>query len=461
MSMRLNIHTFVKHIEKALGGVALQERLDETQRSRVRRRFTRQEVLGFLNIDASHFTKLGKLTKMPEGEKSGRERLYTADDIMRMRVITAAQPGARKKTLFWRSENTHIPIITLGSLKGGSGKSISSAHLAQHANLAYGLRVGLIDADPQATLSLYFSDDKTKLLSEDTPTFADFIGVPEAGIRETIMHSPDKLDSFWQSTPWPGIRLMPGGPSIQAADIALFFLGRGDEAAGQPPAYALLRSTIQRWSDAHQPKSRPQDLLLPDGSINEEAYQAALRETVDLIIIDTAPSMTLSQIGAIYAADSLVICQTMRGFDISTLKVYASSIGDYFDFIKDFEKSKAQIGQGPNFVLPTIVGRGNDTDINQLAELYTAMPSAISPVFYFRSDAVANAAEQFKSFFEFEPIKSRRESAAAFIANAKAVGDYILPRVMPNLGERGYARAFIEANWDKDMIVAGDDTEAA
>ena len=68
-------------------------------------------------------------------------------------------------------------------------------------------------------------------------------------------------------------------------------------------------------------------------------------------------------------------------------------------------------------------------------------------VWYSRSDAIANAAEEYKSIYEYLPPKTRRASAKAFMTNANAVNDALVQRIWPDLPDRGYAKAFIEERW--------------
>ena len=74
-------------------------------------------------------------------------------------------------------------------------------------------------------------------------------------------------------------------------------------------------------------------------------------------------------------------------------------------------------------------------------------PREIMQVWYNRSDAIANASEEYKSIYEYMPPKSRRTSAKAFMANANAVNDALVQRVWPELPDRGFAAQFIKDRW--------------
>jgi chromosome partitioning protein len=136
----------------------------------------------------------------------------------------------------------------------------------------------------------------------------------------------------------------------------------------------------------------------------------------------------------------------MKGFDLATLSTYIRNIKEYLDFIVGFEPALV-IGEGAHFVLPTIVQEQNDRDIAQIVDLVKRAPREVMKVWYARSDAIANAADEYKSIYEYAPPKSRRASADAFLENANAVNDALTSAIWPHLPSRGYADRFIQQRW--------------
>ena len=435
---------FIRNLGRVMQQVNTKLQRDLTMRSRVSRRFSMTEVAEFLAVDATYLTRIDKdEPAFPEGERSGRERSFTPSEVMKIRGILASRPGARREHLYWRQPEDPVKVITFGAQKGGTGKSLTAAHFAQYLSLFYGLRVGVIDADPQATASLYFADADLPLFSPDTATLAEFMGVDEPGSSTLTQRSAEEIDAIWRPTPWPGTRLIPGGANIQNGDISLFFLSQG----ARVPVYRVLRDAIDRWSAAHPPATRATDLRGEDGAFDPARFAAALNETLDVIVIDQQPSLTLMQLNGLVAADSVVIPQTMKGFDLATLSTYVGNIGEYLDFIMGFE-SDLVVGAGEHIVLPTIVQEQNTQDTDQILDLYRRSPREISQVWYSRSDAIANAAEEYKSIYEYMPPRSRRTSARAFMNNANAVNDMLVTRCLPHLPPRGFAQAFIDERWN-------------
>ncbi|MEP5154245.1 ParA family protein [Planktotalea sp.] len=438
-----NFEQFIRNMTRVMGSVNTKLQRDLTLRTRVARRFSMTEVAELLSVDVTYLARISnEEPDFPDGEKIGRERTFSPPEIMLIRSLIGSNKSARRQHLHWRKPGEPVKVVTFGAQKGGTGKSLSAAHFAQYVNLFYGLRVGVIDADPQATVSLYFADEKLPLFQPDTATLADFMGVDDPGAEKVNTPTPDALNDIWQPTPWPGIKLIPGGANIQNGDISLFFLSR----QSQVPVYRILKEAIATWDSEHGAKTSAADLRQKDGSFDMQAYEQALDETVDVIVIDQQPSLTLMQLNGLIAADTVVIPQTMKGFDLATLSTYVSNIGEYLEFIMGFE-ADIEIGKGEHVVLPTIVQEQNNQDTDQILDLYRRAPREIMQVWYNRSDAIANASEEYKSIYEYLPPKSRRTSAKAFMGNANAVNDALVQRIWPELPDRGFAAKFIKERW--------------
>jgi len=99
--------------------------------------------------------------------------------------------------------------------------------------------------------------------------------------------------------------------------------------------------------------------------------------------------------------------------------------------------------------LPTIVQRSNDADLEQILGLMENCPGAVSPVFYTRSDAVANAADLYQSAYEYEPTSGQRKGLLRFLKNANAVNDHLVSLIWPGR-ERGFANDWIDENYGEE-----------
>ncbi len=117
------------------------------------RRFTSGEVAALLGVKDAYLRKLSLDGKGPQPETgSGGRRLYSSQDIMELRNLLEKRAKTPGSYLPGRRTGDHLQVITVINFKGGSGKTTTSAHLAQKCALD-GYRVLAIDLDPQASLS--------------------------------------------------------------------------------------------------------------------------------------------------------------------------------------------------------------------------------------------------------------------------------------------------------------------
>ncbi|MEL6366048.1 MAG: ParA family partition ATPase [Pseudomonadota bacterium] len=106
-------------------------------------------------------------------------------------------------------------VITITQLKGGAGKTTLAAHLAAEA-ARRGLAVGLVDADPQGSLTFWAEERRRRLDGELDISFRDGTGYRLAGEvralrRETdlvLIDTPPHADSAVRA-------------ALRAADLAL------------------------------------------------------------------------------------------------------------------------------------------------------------------------------------------------------------------------------------------------
>jgi chromosome partitioning protein len=118
------------------------------------RQFSLAEVAYFLGVTPSNIKKLHLEGKgpVPTTSKSGR-RSYSAEQMQELRRYLDRHGRADYKGYVpHRRQGERLQVISVVNFKGGSGKTTTAAHLAQHLALT-GHRVLAIDLDPQASLS--------------------------------------------------------------------------------------------------------------------------------------------------------------------------------------------------------------------------------------------------------------------------------------------------------------------
>ena len=166
---------------------------------RVMRRFTSGEVAQLLGVKDAYLRKLHLEGRGPEPEiRSGGRRYYSPSDIQTLREMLEQGAKLPGTYLPGRREGDHLQVVTGINFKGGSGKTTTSAHLAQKLALD-GYRVLGVDLDPQASFSalLGFQPEFDLL---DGGTLYDAIRYDD----------PVPLSEVIQRTYFPNLDVVPG-----------------------------------------------------------------------------------------------------------------------------------------------------------------------------------------------------------------------------------------------------------
>jgi len=448
-----NLEQFLQQLSRGLDRTMVSVNKELTMRQRIKRSWSMRQCARFLNVSYQYLTKFAKENDdFPTGNYTGRERVFTLTELMHIRALLAGSGKRPHDYLAWRKSDDPLPVISFASQKGGTAKSLSAAHFAQYLSLHYGMRVGVMDADPQSTITLYFvgGEDMPTLPDEATPTLVDFAGLFQTSEDQAYTdYDANVLDTFFKKTSWPGIRLLPAHGETSEGELQIARLLRLNTPGKK--FYRFLKDSIDRWSAGHVPSTKPNELV-EGGRVNKTKLDEALNETLDCIIIDYQPALTLFQLNNVIASTSLVIPQTMKGFDIATLSTFVTGLLTMLQHI--LANERLDIGAGANMLLPTIVQRTNEQDLKQVSNLLENCPDEVLPVFYLRSDAISNASDVYQSVYEYEPdTPGKKKGINRFIDNADAVNDAIVSRLWPGL-ERGYAD-----KWTADFYDFGEDEE--
>ncbi|WP_108260253.1 plasmid partitioning protein RepA [Mangrovicoccus ximenensis] len=214
---------------------ALREGLFPPDAAKAMRKFTSGEAAQLLGVNDSYLRKLHLDGKGPTPEVTGgNRRLYSVQDLRDLRELlekTARKPG---DYLPGRRGADHLQVIGVMNFKGGSGKTTTSAHLAQYLALN-GYRVLAIDLDPQASMTA---------LHGVQPEY----DLPDGGTLYDAIRYADPLPirDVIRKTYIPGLDLIPGNlelmefehetPRALAQGNAGLFFFRVKEALAQVDA---------------------------------------------------------------------------------------------------------------------------------------------------------------------------------------------------------------------------------
>ncbi len=190
------------------------------------RSFQPSEAAAFIGIGEGYLRQIAAEGHGPEPLANGR-RLYSSEDMDRIRRVLDDKNGAAKYVPT-RRPGEKLQVIAVMNFKGGSGKTTTSAHLAQYLALR-GYRTLAIDLDPQASLSAMFGHQPEL----------------DVGEAETIYgairyESPRPVAEIVRATYTPNLHLIPGNlelmefehetpkAMLQARTEAMFFARIGE-----------------------------------------------------------------------------------------------------------------------------------------------------------------------------------------------------------------------------------------
>jgi len=178
------------------------------------RLFPMAEVADLLGVSQSYLKKLHLEGKGVEPTVSStRRRFYTAEQINQLRELLGRSPR--------RQNDEKLQVIAVVNFKGGSGKTTSSAHLAQYLALK-GYRVLAIDLDPQASLTTLFGIQ---------PEIDDKQSIFEA-IRYDDLRKP--IREVIEKTNFPNLDIIPATLDLQEFEYETpLAMQQGDGAAGR------------------------------------------------------------------------------------------------------------------------------------------------------------------------------------------------------------------------------------
>ncbi|HUI61832.1 MAG TPA: AAA family ATPase [Steroidobacteraceae bacterium] len=261
----------------------------EPNHRKVLRRFSAPETLQYLgniSIDTL-YRRLKKDDRLPQGTQvSPRRREFTLPEIHTLQRAFGIAPR--------RPPGKRPMILSICNFKGGVAKTTTTAHLAQYLCL-HGYRVLAVDLDAQASLTQMFGIlPHTEVPSAHTARpFFEGPGVPDAD------PNPDwtgTLATAIQKTHWDQLDLIPSNLGLYGAEFSIAARIRSEENF---LFYRILADALDTVKDEY-----------------------------DVILLDTAPSLSFVNSNALYAADALVITLPPAFLDLQSASLFYELIAD-------------------------------------------------------------------------------------------------------------------------------------
>jgi cellulose biosynthesis protein BcsQ len=338
------------------------------------RNYTRAEAAQYLGITAKTLDKYVESTDIDPRRHEDSMWSINIEEIYKIRDLLPQT--LRVESKFSRSEKQKTQVVVIQNQKGGVGKTVSAATIASGLATEFHqeYRIGLIDMDGQATLSMYYAPEASQegCLSvgdlimnnfdlEDGETFEDAIS--EAFLPTTI----------------PNLRILPASQSDRA--IEGWFHEQVFNQALQAP-YSILSNVI-----------------------------AAVEDEFDIIIIDTPPALGYATYNAYFAATSVIFPLSITENDIDATCSYFSYIPQVWALLKNANHP------GYDFMKILLTNhRDGSTTTELMNTLYDSFGNFIYSKEFKNSEAIRQSSSLLSTVFdmsksEYPKTKSTFQSA--------------------------------------------------
>lgn len=278
---------------------AMRERLFAPTSQKVLRKFSSGEAAKLIGVSDGYLRQLSIAGEGPQPETgNGGRRLYTLTEINDLRRLLADQGGTKGKAyLPWRNEaaGEHLQIVAITNFKGGSGKTTTTTHLAQHLALS-GLRVLAVDLDPQASMSALFGyQPELDLTGNDTLYGAIRYDDARRPLREII-----------RKTYFDGLDLIPGNLELQEFEHTTPHVLADRRGSAGELFFTRVQHALQSVSDDY-----------------------------DVVVIDCPPQLGFLTLSALCAATSVIVTVHPQMLDVASMSQFLFMTSDLLSVVRE------------------------------------------------------------------------------------------------------------------------------
>jgi chromosome partitioning protein len=261
------------------------------------RTFQVSEAAKLLGVKTGYLRNLSLEGKGPEPQvtASGR-RSYTAQQIMDLRQYLDETGRASRRYVPQRRGDEQLQVLAVVNFKGGSGKTTTAAHLAQHLALT-GHRVLAVDLDPQASLSALFGFQP------------EFDVGPNETLFAAIRYDAERrsLNEIIRRTNFPGLHIVPGNIELMEFEYDTpRVLATQDKTVRGPAFFARLHEALGNVADDY-----------------------------DVVVIDCPPQLGYLTMSALCAATGVLITVHPQMLDVMSMSQFLLMMGDVLSHLKN------------------------------------------------------------------------------------------------------------------------------
>ena len=262
------------------------------------RRFTSGEAARLMSISDSTLRKMTLAGEGPQPETtSNGRRLYTLAQINEIRRLLAGGTRGREAVEFvpHRSGTEHLQVLAVTNFKGGSGKTTTSAHLAQYLALQ-GYRVLAIDLDPQASLSALLGVlPETDVGANETLYAAIRYDERRKSLRDVV-----------RKTYFDGLDLVPGNLELMEFEHTTPRALMGASKKGDGIFFARIASALEEVADQY-----------------------------DVVVLDCPPQLGFLTLSGLCAATAIVITVHPQMLDVASMSQFLLMTRDLLGVVRD------------------------------------------------------------------------------------------------------------------------------
>ena len=257
------------------------------------RQFSSGEAAGLLGISDAYLRQLSLAGEGPAPRQAaGGRRSYTLAQINELRHFLSREG---RDYVPARRGTDHLQVIAVTNFKGGSGKTTTSAHLAQYLAL-HGFRVLAVDLDPQSSLSALFGVQPETDLGENETLYA--------AIRYDEKRRP--LGKVIRPTYFSGIDLVPGNLELQEFEHDTpRVLARGRRGE-HDLFFTRIRDTFDSVAGGY-----------------------------DVIVLDCPPQLGFLTLGALCAATGVLVTVHPQMLDVASMSQFLLMTADLLTVVRN------------------------------------------------------------------------------------------------------------------------------